>query len=564
MQTLNLIQGSDEWKAIRLECLTASEAPIMMGVSPHMSRDDLLKYKTTGDEQEISRYQQIIFDKGHAYEAMARPLAEQRCFGGDELFPLTGQLIVDGMRMLASYDGLIMPMQNKSWEHKQFNKELYELVQSGGELEPKHYWQLEHQAIVGELEEVVFTVSDGTDDNKADLIYIPRPERRAELIAHWKQFVADLENYQPQVYMPAPAARVIEQLPALAVQLAGEVKQSNIEIYQDKALSFIRSINTNLQTDEDFADAENTVKFCDRAEKELELVKKQALTQTASIEQLFRTIDTLKEEMRSKRLELDKLVKARKEAIRLEIANAAMTQWSEHLNLINANLKTVKLPAVSIDIAGAIKGKKTIKSLRESANDELARAKVEANQIASIIELNLELMRDIAGAHKFLFADMQQLCTMDKEALAAIAKQRIADHEKAERERIQAEAKRIADAQIEADRKAELAKVQAAAVEAVKPLEASPTHEEQAELFDVPADYEQYAAQSPAFDDAFNQVFGANNVEPLVDMSDFHAGKIAGLEMALRKFSECKANGWDFEDAIHNLINASKLPAKAA
>ena len=83
MQILNLVQGSEEWKAVRLECFTASEAPIMMGASPYMSRDDLLKYKTTGDEQEISRFQQILFDKGHTLESNARPLAELRCFGGD-------------------------------------------------------------------------------------------------------------------------------------------------------------------------------------------------------------------------------------------------------------------------------------------------------------------------------------------------------------------------------------------------------------------------------------------------------------------------------------------------
>jgi predicted phage-related endonuclease len=45
-------------------------------------------------------------------------------------------------------------------------------------------------------------------------------------------------------------------------------------------------------------------------EKRLALVKSQALAQTASIDELFRTIDALKEEMRSKRLTLDKLVKA--------------------------------------------------------------------------------------------------------------------------------------------------------------------------------------------------------------------------------------------------------------
>lgn len=41
MITLNLVQGTEEWKETRLQNFGASEAPAMMGDSKYMSRNEL-------------------------------------------------------------------------------------------------------------------------------------------------------------------------------------------------------------------------------------------------------------------------------------------------------------------------------------------------------------------------------------------------------------------------------------------------------------------------------------------------------------------------------------------
>ncbi|MCT9872499.1 hypothetical protein, partial [Paenarthrobacter aurescens] len=86
----------------------------------------------------------------------------------------------------------------------------------------------------------------------------------------------------------------------------------------------------------------------------------------------FRTIDEISAEARAKRLMLDKLVKARKLSIREDIVMTAAKVLQTHIDQINTSLGgKVRMPAVPADFAGAIKGKKTISSLRDSADSEL-------------------------------------------------------------------------------------------------------------------------------------------------------------------------------------------------
>lgn len=451
MKILNLVQGSEEWKAIRLSHFTASEAPIMMGASSHMSRDDLLTYKTTQNEKEVSRFTQFIFDKGHELEALARPIAESIL--GDDLYPVTGALMVEDLPLLASFDGLTM-MEDVAFEHKQWNKEKAEKLERG-EFLPEHYWQMEQQLLVSGADNCMFMFSDGTENNMICKAYISNPKRRAQLIAGWKQFQKDLENHQPTVYQEKPEAEAIMDLPALTIQLVGEVKQSNLAVYQKTAMEFIASINTDLQTDQDFANAEKMVKFCDKTEKDLELVKKQALEQTADIALLFRTVDTLKEAMRAKRLELDKLVKSQKDRVRGEIFTKANIALQSVIADANAAIRPIHLPVLPVDFNGAMKGKKTIKSLHEAVNDELARVKIDVSETTNHILKNMNCYEKLASNHVFLFNDLQQLIMKDGDDFALLVESRINKHEEVEAQRLELERQRI-QAQEEAKAKAEI------------------------------------------------------------------------------------------------------------
>lgn len=265
----------------------------------------------------------------------------------------------------------------------------------------------------------------------------------------------------PEEVKPAAVGEVIKDLPALVVEIAGEVKSSNLAIYEANAIDFIRNINTDLQTDEDFATAKNVVKFLGDKEKELGIVEKQIIGQAASIDEVTRTIAAIQKEMREKRLHLDKLVITEEQNRKSEIIAAVKKEWTEFVSGIESKLPiNIRLNPVAPDFAGAVKSKRTLATYKDAAKTELARAKGEANILLNHIEQNLEMLNELAADYMFLFRDLQALIVKDADALEAIAKQRIIEHKQAEEARIKAEAERIA-AEAEKKRQAEAAKAEA-------------------------------------------------------------------------------------------------------
>lgn len=432
MITVSLVQGSNDWHAHRANHENASDAPAMLDCSPHKTRAQLLREMATGIRPEVDTATQRIFDDGHRYEALARPLAEKII--GEELYPVTG---TEG-KLSASFDGLTM-LNDIAFEHKTLNAELREIMQGGceGKDLPKHYRvQMEQQCIVSGCEVVLFMASKWKGDELEEMLhcrYFPDAELAKEIIAGWAQFEIDLENYQHTETKAEPTGKAPESLPALNIEVKGMVTASNIDAFKSHALAVFGAINKDLQTDGDFADAEKTVKWCKDVEDKLEAAKQHALSQTADIDALFRAIDDISAEARRVRLDLDKLVKTRKENIRIEIMREAEIAFTTHVNTINARLKKASLPmSIKPDFASAMKGKKTVQSLRDACDGELARAKIEASQQSEIIGANLETLEQMIVGFEFLFLDIQSLVTKQTDDMQAAIKMRIADYQAAE------------------------------------------------------------------------------------------------------------------------------------
>ena len=436
MEILNLVQSSPDWYAARAKHFCASEAAAAMGVSKYQTRDELLHQKHTGLAPEVDAAKQRLFDAGHAAEAGARAIAEQ--IADTEFAPMVGVEVIDGMPLLASFDGIDM-MGETPWENKLWSQSLVAQVEAG-ELEP-HYWaQLEHQLLVSSGQRVLFTTSDGTAENTRHMWYVSIPERRAKVLAAWRQFAADLAAYvPPAAAAPKATGRTPENLPALHIEVTGHVTASNLREYKEHALAVFAGINRNLATDQDFADAEQAVKWCADVESRLAAAKQHALSQTASIDELFRTVDEISAEARRVRLDLDKLVKAEKEHRRLEIVGAGRAALSAHITELNNRIGFRFMPDVQADFAGAIKGKKSLDSMRSAVNDELARAKIAANEIADRITLNLRALGEHVE-YVSLFPDTATLVLKTPDDLLATVKSRIADHQAAEAKKAEAAA----------------------------------------------------------------------------------------------------------------------------
>jgi predicted phage-related endonuclease len=471
MKIHNVAQGSEAWHALRANYFTASEAPAMMGASKQMKRTELLHAKKTGLDRDVSWWvQKNLFDKGHEAEALARPILEGRI--GEDLFPVVG---TEG-DLLASLDGCTI-LGDVLFEHKMWNEQLAADVRAGN-LDAHYYWQLEQQLLVSGAEKVIFVCSDGTEENFVSMEYTPVPGRAATLVAGWKQFQADLLDFTPAEVVPEAVGKTPESLPALRIEVTGMVTASNLEQFKAHSLAVFGSINTELETDQHFADAEKAVKWCGDVEERLEAAKQHALSQTESIDSLFRTIDEISAEARAKRLMLDKLVKARKLSIREDIVMDAAKALQVHIDQINASLGgKARMPAVPADFAGAIKGKKTISSLRDSADSELARAKIAASQIGDSIRSNLASLDELAADCMFLFNDVQQLVMKANDDLVALIKVRISEHQKTEEQKAEAQREQIRQQELKriADEAKANAPVEPATVASPAPVKASVT-----------------------------------------------------------------------------------------
>lgn len=429
MKTLDLVQGSPEWLAVRASRHTASEAPAMMGVSKYQSRSDLLQQKATGLVPEVDAFKQRMFDRGHETEAMARELVEAEI--GEELYPVVAS--DDAGYLLASFDGINMA-GNIGFEHKLFNAELASAVRAN-DLPPMYYWQLEQQILVGGLDKIIFVCSDGTKDNWAEMEYRAVPGRAEALMSGWKQFDEDLANYQHVEVIPAAVSTPTLDLPAVSVQVSGSIALiSNLDVFGARLGEFIAGICTEPSTDQDFADCDAAIKTLEKAEAALKTAESNALAQTASIDDMRRTVALYADQSRTMRLKIEKLVKQRKESIKVEIQQAAKMELSKHLAGLNARIGQNLVPPYSADFAGCMRGLKSINSIRDKVSVELANAKIATSATADLIEMNLKTI----GDQSFLFPDLQAVCTKSAEDFAAILFQRQAAHKEAEDKKVAA------------------------------------------------------------------------------------------------------------------------------
>ena len=459
MKILDLQQGSPEWLAHRALVNNASEAPAMTGVSPHTSRGELLRMKQSGNEKEFSDYvQKKILDRGHDVEEFARPLIEAE--HGIELFPAT---VTDNEGWLgASLDGITLD-QVIIWECKSANKEKLALLAETN-LRDDDYAQIQQQLLVTGASYALYTLSDLTEEGTVTITVYPDLEMFEEIRRGWQQFEEDLLTYEAPVIEPKAIGTMIESLPYLGIQIDAKVIASNIDEFKAHALAVFDEISTDLQTDQDFADADLAVKFCQSVEDRLKSTKDGVLAQAEDLYKALTAMDDISGLARQKRLDLGRLIKDRKESRKSEIQQQAVDAMAEHVATINKSFDGrfhVEPPAdFRAQVGQGMKNKRTVLTWMDAADQVLADAKIAINQRADLIRANLVEFKNNAENHRHLhlFADWKDLIEKPTDDFVNVIKIRIAEHEKAEQDRLEAERERIREeelaklARIEADR----------------------------------------------------------------------------------------------------------------
>lgn len=149
----------------------------------------------------------------------------------------------------------------------------------------------------------------------------------------------------------------------LVVEAKGEIVSSNLELFREKVQENLALVNRNLQTDEDFGQAELDVKGLKFAEEVVKEAKRKALEDAESLNAFFAALDESAEEVRQARLELEKLIKERKEKIKKELV-------AEALGAIDCD-PSLK-PKFNGVIDSEIKGKKSVDSIKKGLSRAVA------------------------------------------------------------------------------------------------------------------------------------------------------------------------------------------------
>jgi predicted phage-related endonuclease len=425
MKTIELVQGSPEWHAHRAVHFNASDAPAMMACSKYKTRTQLLQELKSGIAPEVDSATQRRFDEGHRIEGLARPLAAATI--GEDLYPVVG---VSG-ELSASFDGLTMA-EDIAFEHKTLNDELRAAMTTtdGAALPLAYRVQMEQQCLVSGCEKVLFLATKWEGNElveRREAWYFPDLALRAQIVAGWKQFAQDLATFSAPVVAIDPVGRAPESLPALHIVLKGEVSASNLAEFKDVALTAIRSVNRDLKTDQDFADSAKARKWCEDIEERVAAAKNHALSQTMSIDLLFRTMDEVSAEAREVRLALEKLEKGRKESRKGEIVAGGIAALADHIASLNTRLGKSYMPAVPTDFGGAVKGLRTFDSMQNAVDTALAKAKINADAIADRIDANLKHLDSHAAEHVALFPDVATIALKQADDFAALVQTRLAD-----------------------------------------------------------------------------------------------------------------------------------------
>lgn len=438
---VSVTQGSPEWHDHRTKTFNASELARAMGIDPNgRKRTDLIKNRALGLEDEFSDYvRERVIEPGHEIEAAARAIIEARI--GCSLYPVTLAGDLNGLQIGASLDGITAD-DSTTFECKRRNAELWDSV-AAGVIPEGYHPQCEQGLLLSGAEVCLFTVSDGTDEGTIYCEYRSRPDLRARIEPTWRQVAEDVANYQHVEREAAPVGQHVGALPVPFVQVEGRVVASNMGEFKAAAAAFLARLPKALTTDQDFADAEKAVKACKDAEAKLAAVKDAAQAQATSIDEAFRALDEIKAQVRDARLALEKQVTREKENRRSNLMSEYLSALAEHLTKLEDRIGGAWMPRASAfpPIVDAIKGLKTLDSMRDKLGVWLANCKIRANETADQIERNIRRLEHAGqNSYLFLFPDFAQVCTKSDEDFGNLAQSRIRQH--SERMEAEAEAER--------------------------------------------------------------------------------------------------------------------------
>lgn len=245
----------------------------------------------------------------------------------------------------------------------------------------------------------------------------------------------------------------------LTIEARGEIITNNLPEFRELVREALGNINRDLKTDEEFGQAELDVKALKEAEETVRSAAIQAFD-----EKLKALVDGLNEtadEIRTPRLELENLIKKRKEEVKSELVEEALATFD--IDPLDARKHYLS------GLQGAMRGKRTLESMRREL-------RVYATTQQGIIATNRKSIETFENAHgQDMTMDRRELELKGNEYVTGELRRRFEAKKAAdEKKRLEEEAATARAAEAKAKAEAEAAKKVAAAPTKPAPLPTPP------------------------------------------------------------------------------------------
>ena len=212
----------------------------------------------------------------------------------------------------------------------------------------------------------------------------------------------------------------------LIIKLKGEITDTNFDEWKNNLLARLKGINTELASDDDFANAESDVKTIKAGETALKNAKASALEQADEIQKLFSAIDEVSSEARDARLALERQIKKRKAEIKDEIVDSGLDAIKAYIKEQSTELQSVKNSWLDRSaFEDEIKGKRTTSSMQKAVTSLQVKIKNEIAEREESIKANGQVLAKIDDEYSAVFQDKESLLLLDDESLQTTIDERI-------------------------------------------------------------------------------------------------------------------------------------------
>ena len=241
----------------------------------------------------------------------------------------------------------------------------------------------------------------------------------------------------------------------LILNVKTDIISQNVADFAAQVKTYLAGINTVLKTDDDFAQAEADCKDLKAIEDNTRAAIKAVLEGNADVAKLVATAEASAEELRTTRLQLEKLVKAQKAQVRADIIARTKNAIHAQIDVADETIrpalhKVLRVAELDGVLDEAAKGKKTLAGLEKGCASVLA-------DWTALIQKSADYLAKryayIPADRLHLFADLADVLAMNSGFEETVAARIAADDERqtAERARIEAAAKAEAEARARAE-----------------------------------------------------------------------------------------------------------------